>query len=641
MFRKADIRRATVGVRKKCFRTLLAGLAEAAFIELVPMKQSRTLRERELRRLFDERRRIDDLIKRISAVLKAMTAERRAASGFSETGRGESVDDRNLDRDEAFVALHQMKSDRYIRLSGRIAEEIEEIERIVEIKRLSADQGIDIDRLNEAKMLAIILGVIEDEETPLPETAGGSAIIRRNGQTVVAVAPAPGREEILAALTGRGFREEKSPLLKIPLARLRVRRVRLETRLKLLGGYHEAACNALPAELHSIRRFYEGKAAVIDGEMFSFSSEQLSFFEGWLDYRNIDRLRRLIAKSCGKDFVLSVGPSGDPEAPVILRNNRFIRPFEIMVRNLGCPGNNEIDPTPFAAAAFIFMFGLMFGDVGQGLTLTVLGILLPRLTHGDEKRLAFMKNFGAILRYAGLSAIFFGFVFGSVFGNEEALKPWWIRPTEEIDTLLLSVVMMGVFFNATGIVINVINRMMSGDLREALAGSRGLPGLWLYGGGFFLIGRCLSKGAVPSVVEIVICLMIPLAAFSLRILIKRRPGASGDHGEAFGLEYVMETGAEILETVASFLGNTLSFIRMGAFALGHAGLGFAVYTLAHMAGQDLVSPGALIVIVTGNVFIILLEGLLCSIQAMRLEFYEFFGKFFQGDGRPLKPFSVK
>ena len=98
---------------------------------------------------------------------------------------------------------------------------------------------------------------------------------------------------------------------------------------------------------------------------------------------------------------------------------------------------------------------------------------------------------------------------------------------------------------------------------------------------------------------------------------------------------------EIIEMFSGFLGNTISFIRAGAFALSHAGLSIAVFTLAEIIDPSMKSAGAIAAIVTGNLFIILLEGLVCSIQSMRLEYYEFFGKFFKGDGIAFFPFLLK
>ena len=106
-------------------------------------------------------------------------------------------------------------------------------------------------------------------------------------------------------------------------------------------------------------------------------------------------------------------------------------------------------------------------------------------------------------------------------------------------------------------------------------------------------------------------------------------------------EYIVETIIEIIEMFSSFLGNTISFIRAGAFALSHAGLSIAIYTLAHIITPEGYSVASIAVLVVGNIFIILLEGLVCGIQSMRLEYYEFFGKFFHGEGVEFKPFFFR
>jgi len=190
-------------------------------------------------------------------------------------------------------------------------------------------------------------------------------------------------------------------------------------------------------------------------------------------------------------------------------------------------------------------------------------------------------------------------------------------------------------------VLNILNLLQVRRYPEALFGARGLAGLLLYGGAVFLLVRYTQFDQAPGPIAFTALVLVPLAVFAVRNVLATlffKRDRMFPHGV---FEYIVETLVEIMEMFSGFLSNTISFIRAGAFALSHAGLSIAVYTLA-----EIVSPGhwtvlSVAIVAVGNLFIILLEGLLCGIQTMRLEFYEFFGKFFKGGGVEFRPFSLR
>ena len=411
-----------------------------------------------------------------------------------------------------------------------------------------------------------------------------------------------------------------------------------------LGCYMNDMKKEWDGIIRELQQRYRVKRMVVNTSAAFDHTGATTIMTGWLDYSESDSAVQLLRNICGNQYIFIISSrketlGGRKDVPVRLRNNRFFAPFELLLKNAGTPSLKEIDPTPLAAIAFIIMFGVMFGDIGQGLVLVLAGMLLHLA--GRKKRSAFMKNGGMILAYCGASAVMFGVLYGSVFSNEHLIAPLWFSPMQNIMRLLGFTVMMGACFIVIGLVTGVINRLRRGDVMEAILGTRGLAGLFFYLGLCSIAAWYVQYQSFPSEWVLAVLLGLPIVIFFFRGIIWKfiEPGEQAfPHGI---FEYVVESIVEIIEMVSGYLGNTISFIRTGAFALSHAGLGMAIYALADLLGEGGSGAASVAVIVTGNIFIILLEGLLCSIQALRLEYYEFFSRFYEGNGRPFVPFSFK
>jgi len=311
------------------------------------------------------------------------------------------------------------------------------------------------------------------------------------------------------------------------------------------------------------------------------------------------------------------------QPPTELRNNRIFKPFEMFVRMYGLPSYNEIDPTAFVAVTYFIMFGMMFGDVGQGLVLFAAGIIL----------MARKVAIGGIIVGAGLSSTIFGFVYGSVFGFEDWIHPLWINPMENINTMLVTGIIMGFLLITSAIILNIVNGVKCRNLSRILFDKNGVAGLIFYWGIAITAIFVLQNGKpFLSAGLTAIMLLVPIVVMFLKEplenLIHRKRFLPHNKGIFF-----VQTFFELFDTVLSFLSNTISFIRLSAFALNHVGLFMAVFILSEIAE----GAGSLAAIIIGNILIIGLEGLIVGIQALRLEYYELFSRFFTGDGRPYKP----
>ena len=388
-------------------------------------------------------------------------------------------------------------------------------------------------------------------------------------------------------------------------------------------------------ELNEIRSACMTYEEMLKAMRMSSFSKRAMFVTGWIDMRDKERLVVILQRICGKRFIMS--ERKDPHAPVRLLNARLFKPFELLVKTMGMPSNSEIDPTPLAAITFVLMFGLMFGDVGQGLALMLGGMVLRNF--GKKKAREELEQAGGILIACGGFAAVCGLLYGSVFSSESIIPALWFHPAAHIMRLFATTILMGIVFILVGLFVNIINSILDEDYTEALFEKRGLAVLVIYASTVFFYLNYQKTAELPARWQIGAFIILPLILFSLKGVLghvffhKEKPESIS--------EYIIETVMDIVEIALSLFANTISFIRVGAFALSHAGLSIVTYTLAGMADPTMKSPGAIIIIVIGNIFITGFEGLICGIQSMRLEYYEFFNKFFKGDGAVFIPFTLK
>lgn len=316
--------------------------------------------------------------------------------------------------------------------------------------------------------------------------------------------------------------------------------------------------------------------------------------------------------------------------PTKLKNNKIFRPFETMVNLYGIPSYDEIDPTVFLGVSYMLLFGAMFGDVGQGAILVFAGLFL--------KYARKMVSSGEILVRLGLASVLFGFAYGSVFGVETLINPLLVRPMDNIMEVLTYAVIFGLMLMITCFVLSMINNLKKRDLGNGIFGKDGAAGLVLY---FAVIAFIISKyenlylmpGLLWGILFIVPITLILLKEPITNIIKRKHPILSGSKQD-----YFIEGGFGIAEIILSMFTNTLSFVRIGAFALNHVGLFLAFSIMASMIHNG---AGSFLVYVLGNIVIIALEGLIVFIQGLRLEYYELFSRYYEGAGIPFKPIDLK
>ncbi len=362
----------------------------------------------------------------------------------------------------------------------------------------------------------------------------------------------------------------------------------------------------------------------------SAHTEKAFYFVGWVPENDFESLAQMLDNEIYISYV-SEEPEDviGSEPPTMLKNAKFFKPFEFFINMYGLPAHNEIDPTMIIASIYILMFGVMFGDVGQGFIIAILAAVIYK-KKGIE--------LAGIVTYAGISSVIFGFIYGSVFGNEEIIKPLLISPMHNIYTMLFLAVGFGVVMILLSIALNIINGFRTHNIGRIVFDKNGLVGLVFYGGIIGTVLYFVTKGKmITSVLLIIGVFVLPLVILLFReplenIIEKREKIMPDDIGT-----YLVEGFFELVETVLGFLSNTISFVRVGAFALNHAGLSLAIWTLVNMTK----GVSSIAILIIGNIFVIALEGLIVGIQCLRLQYYEIFSRFFGGEGKEFNPVRLE
>lgn len=346
--------------------------------------------------------------------------------------------------------------------------------------------------------------------------------------------------------------------------------------------------------------------------------------------------------------------NGREQVPVKLTHGKVVGSFDRLVFSYGSPLYGTIDPTPLVAFFFTLLFGIMFGDAGQGLVFVVLGILLVL---NKIKALSNWSKFGYIFVAIGCSSTIMGLLTGEFFANTEILRPvseflsglfgtphhpiLHLMPSAEaLDKLFYFfgfTLAIGFIINSIGLIINIVNQFSLHRPGKALFGKTGLSGALFFWYVVFM-GIRIAFFSVPLFwLDWVIIGITLFGVFFAHPLEKLISGKRPIFENGFGIA-IIEGVVELLEILSSYLSNSVSFLRVGAFALSHAVLGFIIFELTNLVGGGV---GGLAVAVLGNVVVIVLEGMVVAIQVIRLQYYEFFSKFFTETGREFQPFGFK
>ncbi len=543
----------------------------------------------------------------------------------------------------------------------------------------------ELDRLS---YMTVRIGRVDPEVLPAIRSAlGERAIVEAVGKKgdIVAVASRKGRFALDTELSRAGFspRQFSQDFQGVPpelpaalergLAELDAERTAIE---RERAGLREE----LSLPWGRLAASFAVASSVEEARLSLESSAQAYRLEGWAPRDEVGRLARSIAeRTAGRVALRSFAPEelesvrrGAEEVPVLLKRRPFVSSFERMVLSFGTPQYGSVDPTPFVCVSYVLFFSIMFGDLGQGFLIfaSALALYLGLLP-------SFLKwrAFTPIGIACGAGSMLMGFLSGSCFTFESALVPLtrvvssalFGAPVDRFLSLMPQggsgkilvffgfTLALGVIVNSTGLVINIVDRLRAGRPGEAIFAKTGLAGalfFWWAAG----MGVRAFLGSRPAWFDAV-GLGLPLLALMLEgpfsALAEKRYGRGAERESDAELESAKRGDGAIAETVKGFvavlealsyfLSTSLSFLRVGAFALSHAVLSFIVFTMGDLVRQR--SPagfvGQILIVLAGNAIIVFLEGLIVAIQIVRLQYYEFLSKFLTITGSPFLPFKFQ
>ena len=509
-----------------------------------------------------------------------------------------------------------------------------------------AGLGIPADRVGGGGSLTLLLGDLPGPALDgLGERLGGRALLLAPPgpwparRPLVVLAAGREREALAAELRRSGFEDLPVPgggeatldalaaATAAEAGRAAGELARLEEELRAFSGEVAGKLSGMEA-----RARLEEELGTAEGLLPRTASALL--MQGWVPRADAPAVERCLRGAAGGVCALEVvAPEAEEEdrVPVLFRSSRLLRPFERLVAGFGLPRYRELSPAPFLAVSYLVMFGVMFGDVGHGAVLALAGLC--------GLRVARWRDASVLLLLCGGASALAGLAYGSWFGLDR-FRPLalWRDPLQGDPVRFLAVAVgFGVLVISLGLLLHIVDRLRHRDRLAALLDRFGLAGLAFYWAALALLvcggGRWALSRALPAV------LLLAAAAWSIerRREARRRPGQPPARagGAALAGDLI-----EIFDTVMVFLANTVSFVRLAAYGMSHAALLLAILMLARAVAR----PGGLafaLVLAAGNLVAILLEGVIAGVQALRLEYYEFFGKFFSGAGRPFQPFRLE
>ena len=321
------------------------------------------------------------------------------------------------------------------------------------------------------------------------------------------------------------------------------------------------------------------------------------------------------------------------QPPIKLKNPKIVKPFEMFTKMYGLPNYKEFDPTLLIAITYSLIFGIMFGDVGQGFLLVIGGALL----YAKKK-----MNLAACISCCGVFSMIFGFLFGSIFGFEHVIEAVWLRPMKamttlpfigQLNTVFVVAIAFGMFLILMSMILHIINYVRMKDKENAYFDANGGAGFVFYLAIIIEVILFMTGHTGFGIAVAIIMFGIPLLCIALKEPLGRLLKKETDIKPTGIGMFLVTTFFELFEVLLSYFSNTLSFVRIGAFAVSHAAMMEVVLMLAGAESGNT----NWIVIVLGNIFVCALEGLIVGIQVLRLEYYELFSRYYKGDGKEFKP----
>jgi len=336
----------------------------------------------------------------------------------------------------------------------------------------------------------------------------------------------------------------------------------------------------------------------------SVKDAEFCHITGWTSEADPKRLETVLGQAQVEAEVRFAGPPAGIKEPVATAASWWRQPFQIFTAMSGAPSPDEIDPTGLLAIVVPLLFGYMFPDTGHGLIIAFAGMVLSRYTSKAR-----------FLISCGLVGALMGVVFDDFFGYQMLNQPWQIHTLDNPVLVLIIPMFFGVGLLLLGLIFNGFELYWRGELHRWLLSDAAV--LTLY---------------VSLLMSLLYVQVLLGAAFALLWYVV---GAAVMGGRRWAQQAAVAVG-ELAHSTLTLILNTISFVRVGAFALAHGGLSLVMVTLTEAVETPILS---VLLFIIGHAVIIALEGLVVFVQTTRLVLFEFFTQFLRAEGRFFQPLS--
>lgn len=596
---------------------------------------------------YQELARCEELLRRVEIV-------RRAAGVADQELAEQPVSSSSLDEVETQLREVEHAWEELSRHRAQLEQRWGQMTTLLDQMAGYDDLKLPLEELGRFAFLHFAIGTIPERNfETLRDSAENNVVFfplpRRGGrQGMIAVTSRKGRFALDTSLKQAGFRPEKPPVedgtdVAAFTQQTRTEQARLAQEIEAAGHRQRALAGEVTPVLARLARTIREEQAILDAQQHFAHTDTAVLITGWAPAEQAAMLEEELRRVTGDRCVIRLEPPDHvpiERIPVLMRQPRWLRPFAALVAGYGLPGYRDLQPTLMVAVTYMLMFGVMFGDVGHGLLLALGGLAAMLITRNERTR-----DVGLLVLMAGVSSMFFGAVYGSYFGipslHHLAL---WHEPLHEPVSLMLATISVGVVIISMGAVLNVINSFRRGEFLSAALDKFGMAGIIFYWGSLVLIVKytTLSELGLAGI-TLVLLIALPLLGVTLKEPLQyalSRFAGHHPHSDNIFVAFI-ESAIEAFEAVLTYLANTISFVRLAAYAMSHAAILMATFAMAEAVADTPGIGGVLYVVIAviGNAIALILEGVVVAVQVLRLEYYEFFGKFFSGSGLPFKPFS--
>ncbi|SFL28840.1 V-type ATP synthase subunit I [Halanaerobium salsuginis] len=555
----------------------------------------------------------------------------------------------DLNQLDNFINPIQNKLDKLARISKKIDQEEKRLQNLKKHIYLMRNMDVQLEDLKNLSYITLIFGSLTKERySRLIENVTNLPIlvleVNSNEERVwfFTFAKKEYEEKAIDILKSANFERIELPdrVTEQPRSILKQADHRLE-KIKIIREQIKLEYDKLKHRYQvEIKNYYQkllflNKIKEIDNHYYD-ESNYFFMVSGWISEENEVEFKQKIADKYPEVIYTSqkINDIDAENPPTIIENPGWVKGFSALVKLYGLPKYGELDPSLFFAVTYILLFGIMFGDLGQGFIFALLGYLII------NQKISFIKekSIGQVLMLLGGSSMLFGIFYGSVFSLESIIPALVIKPMDNIMSWLGFTILIGIVLLIIAMFFNLFNSFKNKDYQQAFFAESGLSGLIFY---LFILAS-LAVYAIKGSLLLPLSLTILISVILLAIIFLKEPLGNLVETGSFKIEqslgnFLLESGFEIFDIVLNYFSNTLSFLRVGAFTLNHFGLSMAVILLINMVSNH---AGSLFILVLGNLIIMVLEGVVVGIQILRLEFFEIFSKFYSGTGREFNPIKL-